>query len=83
MEKYANLGVVHHRITNQTAALYKQGSYKDSQQFNSRWANYLDKNFQDKKYEVHQNKFSERNERLNKAIKHRHRKSVEKKIELK
>lgn len=80
MEKEANLGVVHHRITNQTAALYKKGNFKGSQQFNEKWANYLDRNFQDEKFQAHQNKFAEKNERLNKAIKHRHRKSIEKKV---
>lgn len=83
MEKEANLGVVHHRITSQTAALYKKGNYKESQRFNSRWANYLDRNFQDSKYKEHQNKFAEKNQRLNKAIRHRHRKSIQKKVELK
>jgi hypothetical protein len=83
MSKEANLGVVHHRITNQTAALYRKGNYVDSQQFNRRWADYLGNNFKEKKFHAHQNKFMEKNERLNKAIKHRHRKSIEKKQELK
>lgn len=77
------MGVVHQRITNQTAALYKKGNYKDSKDFNSKWADYLDKNFQESKFKLRQNKFMEKNERLNKAIRHRHRKSIEKKIELK
>lgn len=83
MKKEANLGVVHHRITNQTAALYKKGNYVGSKEFNSKWSNYLDRNFQDKKFESQRNKFAEKNERLNKAIKHKHRKSIEKKVELK
>jgi len=41
MSKKANLGVVHQRITSQTAALYQAGNFKDSKQFNNRWANYL------------------------------------------
>ena len=82
MAKEANLGVVHHRITNQTAALYKGGNYKGSQSFNQRWENYLGNNFKEKKFAEHQNKFMTKNERLNKAIKHRHRKSIEKKQEM-
>ena len=50
MSKKANLGVVHHRITNQTAALYKGGDYKGSQAFNEKWANYLGNNFKSKKF---------------------------------
>jgi len=61
MSKDANLGVVHQRITNQTAALYKNGNYKDSKEFNNKWANYLNKNFQESKYSAHQNKFMEKN----------------------
>lgn len=82
MKKQANLGVVHHRITSQTAALYGAGDFKGSTKFNSRWANYLEKNFQQKKFREHQNKFAEKNERLNKAIRHRHRKSIQKKQDL-
>jgi len=61
MAKEANLGVVHHRVTNQTAALYKQGDYKESQKFNNKWANFLGNNFKNKKYSAHQNKFMEKN----------------------
>ena len=61
MKKEANLGVVHQRITNKTAALYKQGDYKESQSFNNRWANFLDNNFKEKKFQAHQNKFMEKN----------------------
>ena len=82
MSKEANLGVIHHRVTNQTAALYKGGNYKDSQSFNRRWDNYLNNNFKDKKFQAHQNKFIEKNERLNKAIRHKHKKSIEKKKEM-
>jgi len=45
MVKNANLGVVHQRITSQTAALYQAGNYKDSKKFNDKWANYLNENF--------------------------------------
>ena len=61
MSKQANLGVVHHRITNQTAALYKGGDYKASQSFNRKWDNYLGNNFKEKKFAAHQNKFSQKN----------------------
>jgi hypothetical protein len=83
MAKEANLGVVHQRVTNQTAALYKQGDFKESQSFNNRWANFLGKNFKDQKFSAHQNKFMEKNERLNKAIRHKHKKSIQKKQEKK
>lgn len=79
MVKNANLGVVHQRITSQTAALYQAGNYKDSKKFNDKWANYLNENFKQKEYAEHQNKFMTKNVRLNKAIKHKHRKSIAKK----
>ena len=79
MKKDANLGVVHQRITAQTAALYQAGDYKGSKRFNGHWGAYLNENFQERKYKAHQNKFMAKNERLNKAIRHKHRKSVEKK----
>ena len=50
MIKSANLGVVHQRITSQTAALYKAGDFKGSYQFNNQWANYLNENFKEKKF---------------------------------
>ena len=75
MSKQANLGVVYQRITNQTAALYKGGDYKGSKRFNRRWENYLNKNFKEEEEEK-QAKFVKKNERLNKAINHRHRKSI-------
>jgi len=50
MVKNANLGVVHQRITSQTAALYHAGNYKDSRKFNDKWANYLNENFKEKEY---------------------------------
>jgi len=61
MIKEANLGVVHQRITSQTAALYKAGDFKGSYQFNNRWADYLNENFQEKKFKNHQTKFAEKN----------------------
>lgn len=51
MKKEANLGVVHHRITSQTAALYQAGNYKDSTKFNNKWSNYLNENFKEKKFQ--------------------------------
>jgi hypothetical protein len=54
MKKEANLGVVHQRITSQTAALYSKGDYKESKKFNNRWANYLNNNFQESQYKEHQ-----------------------------
>lgn len=58
MIKSANLGVVHQRITSQTAALYKAGDFKGSYAFNNQWSNYLNENFQEKKFQEHQNKFA-------------------------
>jgi hypothetical protein len=53
----ANLGVVHQRVTSQTAALYSKGEKEKSSKFNQKWTNFLSENFKSKEYERKQHKF--------------------------
>ena len=46
MEKEADIGVVHQRITSQTAQMSFKGAYEESAQYNQKWSNYLNDNFQ-------------------------------------
>lgn len=41
LKEAANLGVVHQRVTAQTAALYSAGEKVQSQKFNQKWTNFL------------------------------------------
>lgn len=42
MVKEADIGVVHQRVTSHTAAMYSQGDYDGSAQYNLKWSNYMD-----------------------------------------
>lgn len=41
MKKDANIGVIHQRITSNTAALFSKGESAKSMQYNDMWSNYI------------------------------------------
>lgn len=47
MKKDANIGVVHQRITSNTAALFSKGESMKSMQYNDMWSNYLNNEFRE------------------------------------
>lgn len=51
MKKDANIGVVHQRVATNTAAMFGKGRAQESQSYNAHWANYLDNEFQEEKYQ--------------------------------
>lgn len=72
--KIANLPVVHTHVQSKTANIYSKGDYIKSQEINDQWANYLEDNFQEEKYQKHQVAFAGKNARLNKALNHQTKK---------
>lgn len=48
--------------------MYSRGEVTGSQKYNELWSSYMMSNFSDKEYSAQQEKFSEKNRRLNEAI---------------
>jgi hypothetical protein len=49
-KKDANIGVVHQRITSNTAAMFSKGESVQSMAYNDMWSNYLNSEFIEEKY---------------------------------
>lgn len=81
MKKDANIGVVHQRITSNTAALFSKGESVKSIQYNDMWSNYLNNEFQEEKYSRQQETFNTKNRRLQNAIEQRHQKRMPEKYQ--
>jgi hypothetical protein len=76
MKKDANIGVVHQRITSNTAAMFSKGESVQSMAYNDMWSNYLNSEFVEEKYVKQQESFNSRNDRLRGAVEQRSRKMM-------
>ena len=76
MKKDANIGVVHQRITSNTAAMFSKGESVQSIAYNDMWSNYLNSEFVEEKYVKQQETFNSRNDRLRGAVEQRSRKMM-------
>lgn len=71
MKKDANIGVVHQRITSNTAAMFSKGESVQSIAYNDMWSDYLNNEFTEQKYSKQQETFNARNGRLRGAVEQR------------
>lgn len=71
MKKDANIGVVHQRITSNTASMFSKGESVQSMAYNDMWSNYLNSEFNEEKYVKQQETFNSKNDRLRGAVEQR------------
>jgi hypothetical protein len=76
MKKDANIGVVHQRITSNTAAMFSKGESVQSMAYNDMWSNYLNSEFVEEKYVKQQETFNSKNDRLRGAVEQRSRRMM-------